>query len=82
MPQQPGTAVALKYKLQTAPTWTNGTLINGTEFDSSFKRGEPAVFGLAQVIPGWSEGLQLMSPEDKDAALFPTTFGGRWFFKT
>ena len=37
-----------------------GTLLNGQVFDSSVKRGTPAEFGLAQVIPGWTEGLQLM----------------------
>ena len=37
-----------------------GTLIDGTLFDSSVKRGQPAVFGVSQVIPGWVEALQLM----------------------
>jgi FKBP-type peptidyl-prolyl cis-trans isomerase FklB len=37
-----------------------GTLIDGTEFDSSYKRGRPATFEVGQLIPGWSEALQLM----------------------
>ncbi|MCD8184121.1 MAG: FKBP-type peptidyl-prolyl cis-trans isomerase [Bacteroides sp.] len=37
-----------------------GTLIDGTLFDSSIKRGQPATFGVSQVIPGWVEALQLM----------------------
>lgn len=38
----------------------HGTLINGTVFDSSVDRGEPATFNVSQVIPGWTEALQLM----------------------
>ena len=47
----------------------HGTLINGEVFDSSIERGEPAVFGVSQVIPGWVEALQLM-PEGSKWRLF------------
>lgn len=42
-----------------------GTLVDGTEFDSSYSRGQPATFGVGQVIRGWTEALQLMKPGDK-----------------
>ncbi len=48
-----------------------GTLISGDEFDSSIKRGEPAVFTVNQVIPGWSEALQLMSVGSKYRVVIP-----------
>ena len=49
-----------------------GTLIDGTEFDSSIKRGEPAIFGVDQVIPGWSEALQLMDVGSKYRLVIPS----------
>ncbi len=42
-----------------------GTLIDGREFDSSYKKGEPAKFGVTQVIKGWTEALQLMKEGSK-----------------
>lgn len=49
----------------------HGTLIDGTVFDSSVDRGSPISFGLNQVIPGWTEGLQLMSEGDKFRLFIP-----------
>ncbi len=52
-----------------------GTLLNGTEFDSSIARGEPATFGLNQVISGWTEGLQLMQEGAKYRFFLPYNLG-------
>ncbi|REJ84755.1 MAG: FKBP-type peptidyl-prolyl cis-trans isomerase [Acidobacteria bacterium] len=49
----------------------HGTTIDGEVFDSSVQRGEPVTFGLGQVIPGWTEGLQLMSPGAKYKLFIP-----------
>jgi len=49
-----------------------GTLMDGTEFDSSIARGEPASFPLKGVIPGWTEGLQLMNVGSKFRFVIPS----------
>jgi len=71
------TASGLQYTVMTAadgakPTATDsvtvhyrGTLLDGTEFDSSYSRNEPATFALNQVIGGWTEGVQLMNVGSK-----------------
>ena len=77
------TASGLQYQVLTAgsgesPKATDevtvnyrGTLLDGTEFDSSYRRGEPATFPLARVIPGWTEGLQLMKAGAKYQLFVP-----------
>ena len=77
------TASGLQYKVltkadgpkpkaeDTVKVHYKGTLLNGTEFDSSVSRGEPAVFPLNQVIPGWTEAVQLMSVGSKFQVFLP-----------
>ena len=49
-----------------------GTLVNGTEFDSSYRRGKPATFPVSGVIPGWTEALQLMEEGAKWQVVIPS----------
>lgn len=53
----------------------HGTLIDGTVFDSSVDRGEPIIFALTQVIPGWTEALQLMTVGSKYRLYIPQALG-------
>ena len=55
----------------TVETHYRGTLINGTEFDSSYKRNEPATFPVNRVIKGWTEALQMMKPGSKYQLFIP-----------
>ena len=63
----------------TVTTHYHGTLIDGTVFDSSLQRGEPASFPLDGVIPGWTEALQLMSVGSKYRLYLPANlaYGAR-----
>jgi FKBP-type peptidyl-prolyl cis-trans isomerase FklB len=77
------TASGLQYKVLTAGTGKlpavgdtvtvhyKGTLVDGTEFDSSYKRGQPASFPVSGVIPGWTEALQLMKVGTKAQLAIP-----------
>jgi len=75
---QEGTGDALK-ETDRVKVHYRGTLIDGTEFDSSFSRNEPAEFEVGGVIPGWTEGLQLMKVGGKYKLWVPSklAYGAR-----
>ena len=58
-----------------------GTLVNGKEFDSSYGRGQPAIFSLNRVIPCWTEGMQTMKTGGKSKLVCPPelAYGSRGF---
>jgi FKBP-type peptidyl-prolyl cis-trans isomerase len=60
-----GTGTVSPKATDTVNVHYHGTLLNGTVFDSSVERGQPISFPLNAVIPGWTEGLQLMKVGDK-----------------
>jgi len=60
-----GTGTVSPKATDTVKVHYHGTLLDGTVFDSSVQRGEPISFPLSGVIPGWTEGLQLMKVGDK-----------------
>jgi FKBP-type peptidyl-prolyl cis-trans isomerase FklB len=68
---RPGTGKSPK-TTDTVTTHYKGTLIDGTEFDSSYKRGEPVSFPVSGVIPGWTEALQLMKEGAKWQLFVPS----------
>jgi FKBP-type peptidyl-prolyl cis-trans isomerase FklB len=67
---RPGTGKKPK-AIDTVTTHYKGTLLDGTEFDSSYKRGKPATFAVNGVIPGWTEALQLMEEGAKWQLFIP-----------
>lgn len=73
---EPGTGPSPR-ATDTVKVHYRGTLIDGTEFDSSYKRGEPIEFPLNRVIPGWTEGLQLMKAGGKGRLFIPSELAYR-----
>lgn len=81
------TASGLQYEILTEGSGANpkatdevtvhykGTLIDGTTFDSSYDRNQPATFTLNGVIPGWTEGVQLLKPGGKMKLYIPSALG-------
>ncbi len=83
------TASGLQYKITKSgpadgvpPTLSEGVAVNyegsltsGQVFDSTYQRGQPAAFGVAEVVPGWTEVLQLMRPGDEWVVYLPPELG-------
>src|SRR3954447_23361079 len=69
---RPGTGPSPK-ATDTVKVHYRGTLVDGTEFDSSYKRNEPAEFPLNQVIPCWTEGVQKMKVGGKSQLVCPAS---------
>ncbi len=69
---RPGTG-ASPTATDTVRVHYRGTLVNGTEFDSSYRRNEPNQFGLKEVIPCWTEGLQRMKTGGKSLLVCPSS---------
>ncbi|MCB1276103.1 MAG: FKBP-type peptidyl-prolyl cis-trans isomerase [Prosthecobacter sp.] len=75
---QRGTGTVSPTATDTVTVHYHGTLLSGTVFDSSVERGSPATFPLNGVIPGWTEGVQLMKVGDKFKFVIPhyLAYGG------